>query len=502
LGVTNILGLEYDAAACETRYAAGHKTWRQDIGAVTDEQILTLAEWAAPDGGVVGLIGSPPCFPPDVPVVTKRGVIPIGDVVVGDLVLTHNNRWQPVTAVNRKRAEVLSDGTTTATSDHPFWMRAQIRAWDNQVRQYTWDLSEPEWTEFGSAQGRFGAIPHNIKVNPMLRGWVPPSAPFPLTAAFFKMVGRWLGDGWVRLTDDQYRRGDVLVCCGKHERDALVETVEATGLNWRVSEERTTFRATCHSRQLAVWLVEHFGRGADGKRLPTWVFDLPRGLREALWAGYVEADGTSDGVKVRVSTVSRCLAVSMRLLATGLGFTTSLRRSVRDRDATIEGRPVKEFPTWTLIVTEDDGRYTRLGVWWRSRHCSEIREEIRSLGLCCRDRCGLLTYMNTTRPAPKLTTAAEAQEAVTPFWRVKVSIVEGNGWDQAEDADVLFAVGQESGARLVEHVNDSMALGMEDTGEATFRFCKVTAPDGTVHLFRGENGKAPGFTAWAKQVMG
>jgi site-specific DNA-cytosine methylase len=59
--VTNILGLEYDAAACETRYAAGHKTWRQDIGAVTDEQILTLGEWAAPDGGVVGLIGSPPC---------------------------------------------------------------------------------------------------------------------------------------------------------------------------------------------------------------------------------------------------------------------------------------------------------------------------------------------------------------------------------------------------------------------------------------------------------
>jgi hypothetical protein len=111
--------------------------------------------------------------------------------------------------------------------------------------------------------------------------------------------------------------------------------------------------------------------------------------------------------------------------------------------------------------------------------------------------------MNTTaRPAPKLTTAAEAQEAVTPFWRVKVSIIEGNGFDQADDCDTLFAVGHESGARLVEHVQDSMALGMEDTGEAHFRFCKVTAPDGTVHMFRGENGKAPGFTAWAKQVMG
>lgn len=61
LGATNILGLEYDGAACETRYAAGHKTWQQDIGAVTDQQILATGEWAAPHGGVVGLIGSPPC---------------------------------------------------------------------------------------------------------------------------------------------------------------------------------------------------------------------------------------------------------------------------------------------------------------------------------------------------------------------------------------------------------------------------------------------------------
>ncbi len=38
------------------------------------------------------------CFPPETTVLSKRGVIPIGDVKVGDEVWTHNARWKPVTA--------------------------------------------------------------------------------------------------------------------------------------------------------------------------------------------------------------------------------------------------------------------------------------------------------------------------------------------------------------------------------------------------------------------
>ncbi len=46
------VGLEIDAAACQTRYAAGHVTWQQSVPDVTDVQIRAL--------GIEGLIASPP----------------------------------------------------------------------------------------------------------------------------------------------------------------------------------------------------------------------------------------------------------------------------------------------------------------------------------------------------------------------------------------------------------------------------------------------------------
>lgn len=42
------------------------------------------------------LITSPECFPAGTLILTQRGLIPIEAVVVGDVVLTHMNRWRPV----------------------------------------------------------------------------------------------------------------------------------------------------------------------------------------------------------------------------------------------------------------------------------------------------------------------------------------------------------------------------------------------------------------------
>ena len=49
------VGLEIDAAAVATRYAAGHATWQQSVPDVTDTQLAVLR------GHVDGLIASPPC---------------------------------------------------------------------------------------------------------------------------------------------------------------------------------------------------------------------------------------------------------------------------------------------------------------------------------------------------------------------------------------------------------------------------------------------------------
>lgn len=53
LGLDDVVGVEWDGAACETRDAAGLKTLRADVAALDPTDFL--------DDGIVGLIGSPPC---------------------------------------------------------------------------------------------------------------------------------------------------------------------------------------------------------------------------------------------------------------------------------------------------------------------------------------------------------------------------------------------------------------------------------------------------------
>ena len=53
---------------------------------------------------VIGMWASPPCFAAGTPVVSGRGLVPIEDIEIGDIVLTHLSRWQRVTATVSRQA--------------------------------------------------------------------------------------------------------------------------------------------------------------------------------------------------------------------------------------------------------------------------------------------------------------------------------------------------------------------------------------------------------------
>jgi len=109
VGIDDVLGVEFDDAACETRYAAGHKTWQADIGAVSDEQIRVLAD----ELGVRGLIGSPPC--PAFSAAGKRGGMSDMDYLLDHVRLCADGRWRPVP--ERK----WEDGTSRLTLEPLRW---------------------------------------------------------------------------------------------------------------------------------------------------------------------------------------------------------------------------------------------------------------------------------------------------------------------------------------------------------------------------------------------
>jgi DNA (cytosine-5)-methyltransferase 1 len=319
---------------------------------------------------------SPECFPAGTTVLTARGVIPIEQVRVGDLVLTHRLRWQPVTAVMRKTAPTIKvtgygHPGIEVTADHPFYVRTAAREWNNDRRAYGRVVRDhPAWVRAGDL------VPRPVGQNnrrPESHMWASPLAyphvlPIPAVGGrgmdqtredFWWLVGRWLGDGSVRLRD---RSSEVTIACGNHEADELEARLKAwapTGeraghdeLRWRRRRVRTATLFETGFDEFARWLVEHFGRHASGKRMPAWALTMPEAYRRALLDGYASADGqlaemSEQRPVIACTTISRPLAVGVRLLALSLGFKVSMTVGKRTAGV-IEGRPVKMRPLWQV----------------------------------------------------------------------------------------------------------------------------------------------------------
>jgi site-specific DNA-cytosine methylase len=364
------------------------------------------------------LWASPICFPAGTSILTARGVIPIEGVQMGDMVLTHRGRWRPVTRLMRNVSDTVivrghGHNALETTPEHPFYARRASRVWHSGVRDYKRELADGrEWVEAKNLDSHFWASPLSfgepVPVPPVGgRGAV-------FTPGFWWMAGRWLGDGYVRITEAEgtplppvsrrrsqpagsacimcpnparprgnsaalaspycsaacKRRGarknpdpavsrhDVYICCGDHEADGLGARLAAVAppsgvragggeLRWRRTHPATvTVYETSHAG-LAEWLVANFGRHAHGKRLPAWALTMPREWREALLEGYMSADGNVRNGSARFSTVSRPLAVGIRLLALSLGLPAGLYAPSTRREGVIEGRTVPMRELWS-----------------------------------------------------------------------------------------------------------------------------------------------------------
>ncbi len=313
-------------------------------------------------------IGGTPCFPAGTLILTRDGLKPIQDVREGDEVLTHRQRWRKVVHTMRRLGETVvlkgqgHHGLVT-TSEHPFWAKDMKAAWDNTRRRYVRHFSEPDWRDASDMAGKFWSTPAAVPGCDVPSFDVRPDEQVlpALTPDFFWFVGAWLGDGWLRTGVKHKERGSTfgaVMLCG-HKKDAAVirSHLAQVGLSASESEERTTVRFTIYSKPLCRWLETHFGRGAEGKTIPTWALGMDERFRSALFAGYLFADGhcmqqvKSPTPAYRFSTVSRRLAVGVRLLAASIGMASTECLMQMNRDhACIEGRTVNERPGYQVTV--------------------------------------------------------------------------------------------------------------------------------------------------------
>jgi hypothetical protein len=353
------------------------------------QDVLTLHGSQFRDAALI--VASPPCFVADTLILTDRGLLPIPDVVVGDLVLTHQNRWRRVLRTGSTfAATVIASGygaTLEGTAEHPVYARRDSGSCRVSWTYHPKHLEEPQWIPMAESAGSHWASPVAFDELP-----IPPLPnDLPDTPEFWWMVGRWVGDGWLRRRPETRGGDEVLICCAHDEADDLDGRLAAVApragsrakpgeLHWRRSVERTTARFTAASNSLAEWISHHFGLGAAGKSWPAWVFGMERSRRQALLDGYVSADGyavlNGHTQIIKTTTVSKGLAIGTRFLAASLGSVSTVHHQPRPPTYEIEGRTVNQRDSWDTRWTPgaDHNRLVECDYgmqWGRVRHIAE-----------------------------------------------------------------------------------------------------------------------------------
>jgi DNA (cytosine-5)-methyltransferase 1 len=174
---------------------------------------------------------------------------------------------------------------------------------------------------------------------------------------FFYTVGRWLGDG-------HCTKGDVSICCNASETvdlrrkitGALKLSKTGQAIAPRESHEGSVHHFVFGNQALASWLTQNFGACCEGKHIPAWCLGMQRSWRAALLQGYVDADGHTTR-RIDAVSVSKALALGIRLLATSLGYSPSFF-TCAGRAWNIEGRSGDGAQQWRTAWTVDLQRKT------------------------------------------------------------------------------------------------------------------------------------------------
>lgn len=352
---------------------------------------MTKIEWEKlPDFDL--LTYSTPCFVEGTLVLTHKGYKPIEEVKVGDLVLTHTNKFKRVSNVGKKpyngnMCKIYGMGTDIiyCTEDHPFYVRRMFRKGHDCTRCFhdpEWIKAKnldkncyigyainkeeklPEWD--GSIDNRWG---HARPVNKLsdLFG----------NNAFWYIMGRYVGDGWRR--NDEKHKG-IAIACSDRNRDGLIEALKELDWAYTLTHERTCDRVYVSCRELSEF-VERYGYKACGKRIDIETINLPVHLLKSFIDGYVDSDGCTDGEYIKTTSVSRelCFGIT-QCVAKVYHRPFSISRTARPPQKQIEGRIINQKDSYNVVWKmgnniQDKAFYEDGYVWYPLTCLPKVNED-------------------------------------------------------------------------------------------------------------------------------
>jgi len=266
------------------------------------------------------------CLAPNTLIHIQNGdVKPIAEVLPGDLVVTSKNRLAKVKAVvrsprvNEVACEIALWGNYSSlivTRDHPLLTPEGFKPAEElgkgdfvrmPVRPITQKRKEVqiEWTPKGRRVQK-----REIE-----------SQKFNLDYGFGWFCGFYLAEGSIhynaRLADKP--ADAVYFSIHRKEKDyVLLGLRRVVGmfqhLHYHESKNSLTATYVLYDSGMTRWLMENFGKLAEGKKIPDWVFESGKDYIDGLLCGYYEGDGhiCNDATTITCHSISMSLLIQIR----------------------------------------------------------------------------------------------------------------------------------------------------------------------------------------------
>lgn len=306
---------------------------------------------------------SSPCFTADSLVLTEHnGYKQIADIQIGESVLTHDGTFKTVENVinngKKKTIKIYGMGIDEihTTPNHLFYIREKSHIWNCKTRSYTRVFSNPVWKQADSLKRNdYLGVPVNKKsVTPEWNGitfvwsdgrkdrYKNQLSKYMDNKNFWWLIGRYIADGWFR------HNGGIVIGCGKKKFNEMKEKCDSLELNYNTSEERTVIRFHYALKELELF-VQPFGKYAHGKKIPSFVMNLPIDLLESFLEGYMAGDGCFTNGRFKASSVSRELIYGLaQCIAKVYKQPYSIYKTERPKTTVIEGRIVNQKDSYEL----------------------------------------------------------------------------------------------------------------------------------------------------------
>lgn len=229
----------------------------------------------------------------------NRGQVPIKEIEFGDRVFAYDEDAErfvvvPVKASAQTDTRMTYAVKTTrrsirATDNHPMLVLRDERKEGRQRARYA-----RRWVTVGEIKpGDFIAVPRAVPefgVAAELPSVAGLSAPTTSSVDLMWLLGLYIGDGNLHLSTKTYRVQFAIPATDIELRAELARVVkDLFGLRCIEADE---YRVVVNSKALTEWIVELGFAGLSlTKRVPDWVYGLPRDQRLAFLGGWVDADG-------------------------------------------------------------------------------------------------------------------------------------------------------------------------------------------------------------------